>query len=136
MDLRLWIPVMVLPVFVLAANILVRKAFSLPQSAMPDLMLCFFIFDGLVSLQSHDFEALIRIEAVKPATMGVYFVLAFASLVLWFIAVAKVEVQLIAIYEQHKSLLNLKGVQLLFGSVLLATIVVGFSIAPFAYGAS
>jgi hypothetical protein len=67
MDLGFWIPVLGVPLAALFSNVVVRKLRGLPQSALPDIMLCFVVFDALVAIQNEDFKKLIHLDFVKDA---------------------------------------------------------------------
>jgi hypothetical protein len=84
MDLGFWIPVLGVPLAALFSNVVVRKLRGLPQSALPDIMLCFVVFDALVAIQNEDFKKFIHLDFVKDAVIGVYVVFLIMNLVLWF----------------------------------------------------
>lgn len=105
----------------------------MPQSAVPDLILCFAIFDALVAMESHHFTKFIQASFVKEAVPHYFGLLALITLILWFFAVMDLERQLLESHKQPRSLLNLRTITLLFVSLLLASAVIIFSVFPFTY---
>jgi hypothetical protein len=127
-----WIPVLGIPIIALMSNIVVRLANGLPQSAVPDFILCFVVFDAVVAIQHNDFQKFIRIAMVNSSVEGFYVGFLIASLVAWFLTVTKVEHRLIAC---HAGGFTIAGVMWLMLSCLVATMIIFLSIAPFAYQA-
>jgi len=129
-NLSFWIPVLGIPIIALLANVVVRLANGLPQSAVPDFILCFVVFDAIVAAQHEDFEKFIRIDVITSAVEAVYMALFFISIVAWFLTVTKVEDRMLAC---HKSGFTVTGVMWLMLSGVVATMIIFLSVAPFAY---
>jgi hypothetical protein len=132
-NLGFWIPCLGLPLVALFANVVVRWNRGLPQSALPDLILCFVVFDGLVAIQSDDFRQFIRIDWVRQATVACYVVLLFANAVIWVLSITRLEAELVACYEQHETVLTRDGIIALFYSIFVCSMVIFLSVLPFAY---
>src|SRR4051812_18660579 len=90
-DLRFWIPVLGIPILAFFANIVVRVIQRLPQSALPDIILCFVVFDALVAIQNEEFSRFVRMSALRDATIAVYVALLFLNLIIWFVSVSSLE---------------------------------------------
>jgi hypothetical protein len=135
LNLTFWIPNLGIPILALIANVVVRWARGLPQSAVPDLILCFVVFDALVVIQHDDFQKFIRIDSLASAVEGLYVALLIGTLVIWFIMVTEIEHRIVACYAAHGTVLTLGGMMLLLASGILATMVVFLSVIPFAYQA-
>jgi len=125
-----WIPVLGIPILLLMANVVVRLANGLPQSAVPDFILCFIAFDAIVAIQHDDFQKFIRIDSLASALQGTYVSLLIASLVSWFLVVTKIEQRMLAC---HAGGLTLSGLMWLLMSCIVATMIIFLSVAPFAY---
>ena len=125
-----WIPVLGIPILLLMANIVVRLVNGLPQSAVPDFILCFIVFDAIVAIQHDDFQKFLRIHSLASALQGAYIALLIGSLVAWFLVVTKIEHRMLAC---HAAGFTLSGLMWLLMSGIVATMIIFLSIAPFAY---
>lgn len=129
-NLAFWIPVLGIPIIALMSNIVVRLAYGLPQSAVPDFILCFVVFDAVVAIQHDDFRKFIRIDFVTSAIEACYVALALGSLVVWFLTVTKLEERML---DAHVDGFTLSGFVWLLVSGVVATMIIFLSLAPFAY---
>jgi hypothetical protein len=132
-DLAFWIPCLGLPLAALFANVMVRAIRGLPQSALPDLILCFVVFDALVAIQNQDFQKFIRIGFVRDATFACYGLLLFINTVIWVLSITELEYQLVECHDTHQTILNREGMIILFYSIVVCTLVIFVSVMPFAY---
>jgi hypothetical protein len=73
------------------------------QSALPDIMLCFVVFDTLVAIQNEDFKKFMHLDFVKDAVVGVYVVFLIINVVPWFIAVTELEHRLLLCHQTSTS---------------------------------
>lgn len=129
-NLEFWIPVLGVPILALMANIIVRLVSGLPQSAVPDFILCFVVFDAIVAIQHDEFQKFIRIDSLSSAVEAVYVSLLFGSLVAWFVVVTQIEHRILA---SHASGFTFSGLMWLLISGVIATMIIFLSVAPFAY---
>jgi hypothetical protein len=132
-DLSFWIPCLGLPLAALFLNVAVRWGRGLPQSALTDLILCFVVFDALVAMQSDDFRHFIRIGWVREATVACYILLLFINAIVWALTIWRLEHELVECYEHHQTVLTRNGMIALFYSIMVCTMVIFFSVLPFAY---
>lgn len=133
MNAAFWIPCLGLPLAALFSNVVVRLLRKLPQSALPDLILCFVVFDGLVAIQHDDFEKFIRIAFVKEAALAWYVLWFFLNIVIWLLSITDLEHRLVMCHEQNKTLLTKQGILLLGASIVVCSLVILISVTPFAY---
>ena len=131
-DLSFWIAALGIPLVVLFANVVVRKLEGLPQSALPDLILCFVVFDAVVVIQRDEFERFIPFEQMRDGVSGIYEMLVLVNIVIWFFALRKLEPQLLKVYES-RLVTFVQNTKLVLASGLIATVVAFMSIAPFVY---
>jgi hypothetical protein len=133
-DLAFWIPCLGFPLAALFANVAVRAIRGLPQSALPDLILCFVVFDALVAIQNQDFKKFIRIDFVRDATIACYGALLFINTVVWVLSITELEYQLAECHKKNRTILNREGIRALFYSIVICSMVIFVSVPPFAYG--
>ena len=132
-DIGFWTAVLGVPVTALAVNVLVRRFFKLPQSALADLMLVIVVFDALVIIQHDDFVKFVRIIPLKNSIIATYVPLLIIDMAAWFLFVSKLETNMVKIEGVNTVSANVSWLLWQFVSGLLALVVVISSMAPFAY---
>jgi hypothetical protein len=129
-----WLAALWLPLAILAVNVVVRRILGLPQSAVPDLILCFVVFDGVVAIQPHEFDRLVGLTFMKGSLTGFYVIFLVANMAIWFLVLTGWEERLADYYRSNQTVLTMDGMKIVFSAGLLATAVMFLSVAPFAYG--
>ncbi|WP_448031567.1 hypothetical protein [Bradyrhizobium liaoningense] len=130
MDFKFWIPAIGLPLIAVFANVLVRVLHGLSQSALADMVLCFAVFDAVVTIQSEDFGKLVHLFAPESVP-SVFVTLLIISLIVWFLLVVKVEKPMAECFESPYVSAKLRGMGLLLLSGVSSTAVIFLSLSPF-----
>lgn len=129
-----WLAALGLPLSLLAVNVAVRINRRLPQSALPDLILCFVVFDGVVAIQPHEFEQFVGVPFMKHSLTGFYVIFIIMNMAFWFTSISDWEEKLVRYYKDNVTFLTYDGMKILFKAGVLATAVMFLSVAPFVYG--
>lgn len=130
MDLKFWIPALGLPLLAVFLNVIVRAINGLSQSALADTVLCFAIFDAVVTIQSEDFGKFVHF--IKPdAVQAVFVTLLIINLVGWFLLVVNVEERMVTCLASADTSTKLKGLGFMLLSGVCSTVAIFVSIAPF-----
>jgi hypothetical protein len=133
MPSSVWLPLLGIPLLILAINVVVRICKTLPQSAVPDLILCFVIFDLVAAAEYAHLQKYVRVDWMRESFVGIYACLAVVNIIGWSIIALDLEQKLIKCHADNGGYLNMNGAGLLLASLVLATFAASASILPFVW---
>jgi hypothetical protein len=132
--LSFWIVVLIIPLLVVIGNAVARWLRGLPHSAASDVILAFVVFDAAVAVHAHDFGPFVKWPTVQPHLVAIYVTLMIINLMLWAVAVFKIEYDLFEKYHKQQKRYIRSPWLLISASFVMALFVFASNTVIFAYG--
>jgi len=132
--LSFWIVVLGVPLLVVVGNAVARWLFGMPHSAASDVILAFVVFDAAVAVNAPEFQPFVKYPALRGHLVAIYFSLAILNLILWSVAVFKVEHDLLLMHNKRLMRYTSSPAKLLFAASMMSIFVFASNTIIFAYG--
>jgi hypothetical protein len=132
--LSFWIVVLGVPLLVVVGSAVARWLRGMPHSAAADMILAFVVFDAAVAINAPEFQAFAKHPPLRPHLVAIYFWLVIANLILWSVAVFKIEHDLLLMHNKRLMRYTSSPAKLLFFAMLMSIFVFASNTIIFAYG--
>jgi hypothetical protein len=132
--LSFWIVVLVVPLLVVVGNAVARWLRGMPHSAASDVILAFVVFDAAVAVNAPEFQPLVKHPGLKPHLVAIYISLVISNLILWSVAVFKIEHDLLFMHNKRLMRYTQSPRRLLLAASLMSLFVFASNTIIFAYG--
>jgi uncharacterized membrane protein len=133
--LSFWTVVLVIPLLVVVGNVVARWLRGMPHSAASDLILAFVVFDAAVAINAPEFfQPLVKHPPLRGHLVAVYVTFIIANLILWAVAVFKIEYDLVMMHNKRLKRYTSSPAKLLLMANLISIFVFASNTFIFAYG--